>query len=250
MQDEEAKTEEKTTNIVPDVEIVVPADEPQPEGVSDAPVVEAVPEPVPAPIEPEPVVPKPIPVKETPVETPEPETAPTPEPTPPVAPEAPPVVFPIPEPPTPGPIIVEQAKPVEPTPKPTLPEPPKPTPEPIKEEPVVVPPLPEPAKSAEQGSIPQKVLDLTPAELDAARRLWATRTIHDAQKASVQARKVRVAHNTQRVERFVKKYGPTTVRTVGLELGMSTRSASTYLIELFNNGRINATGNTTARRYS
>lgn len=117
------------------------------------------------------------------------------------------------------------------------------------EEATVVVQAPEVTTSDKNG-IPQKVLDLTPDELDAARRLWASRTIHDTQKASVEARKERVRINTDRVEHFVKKYGPTTVRTVALELGMSTRSASAYLLDLANHGRLKATGTTTNRRYS
>jgi len=123
------------------------------------------------------------------------------------------------------------------------------TPKPAEPQPIVQPKLiPEPPKGV--NAIPQKVLDLTPAELDAARRLWATRTIHSAQKASVQARKDKVAENLKRVEHFVKKYGPTTVRTVGLELGMSTRSASNYLIELTKARKITAEGTTIDRRYT
>lgn len=214
MQDEDTQAEEQILATKPEVEVVAPVAEPQPEQVS-----EPIPEPMPEPVT------EPIPEPETPKQPPEPEIVPEPEPTP-------PVVSVPPEPPKLEPEVAEPVKPAEPTPA-----------EPLK-------PTPEPEKQEEQGGIPQKVLDLTPAELDAARRLWATRTIHDTQKASVQARKEKVAHNMQRVEHFVKKYGPTTVRTVGLELGMSTRSASSYLIDLSKKGKIRATGSTTSRRYS
>lgn len=235
MQDENPKVEDQEQTTEPVAE-VTPSPEPQPEQVSEVPVVEPVPEPVPDPIAPEPA-PEPIPEPQTPPPTPEPDKTPPPE----TAEASPP-----PEAPKPDPVVAEPAQPVE-----TTPEPSKLTPEPPKEEPVVASPTPQsPEPAVGKDGIPQKVLDLTTAELDAARRLWASRTIHDTQKASVLARKDRVEQNMRRVEHFVKKYGPTTVRTVGLELGMSTRSASTYLIELFNNGRINATGNTTARRYS
>lgn len=237
MQDDESKIEDQPIVTEPVAE-VTPSPEPQPEQVSEVPVVEPIPEPVIEPTPPEQIT-EPTPEPQTPPPTPEPEPTPIVEPTPPVAPETPPVASVPLQPPT-----VEQ---VTPEPVPPI----EPTPEQPKEEPVVASPTPQsPEPAVVKDGIPQKVLDLTPEELDAARRLWASQTIHDTQKKSVQARKDRVEQNMQRVEHFVKKYGPTTVRTVGLELGMSTRSASSYLIDLSKKGKIQATGQTTTRRYS
>jgi hypothetical protein len=196
----------------------------------------------------------PAPQSETPINTTE--SAPEPEPAPEEI-EPPAEMAPAePEPPKlpDGPVVptAEDAPAVSKAEEPVvIPVPPVPEPSSLQpaEEATVVEQVPE-VTAPDKNGIPQKVLDLSPDELDAARRLWASRTIHDTQKASVEARKERVRTNTDRVEHFVKKYGPTSVRTVALELGMSTRSASAYLVGLANQGKLKATGTTTNRRYS
>jgi hypothetical protein len=244
MQDEDTKVGEEIVTVpveevtppvvqpVPVAESVVtpdpvlapePTSEPIPEP-SPEPVVESLPESAPEPIyEP---IPEPAPVTEVPVVVPKSEPV--------IAPEKAPLLAP-----TPLPVVVEPVAPkVEPEAVRPVEEKPVETPAPVSEAP------------KEQGGIPQKVLVLTPEELDAARRLWASRTIRETQKVSVQARKEKVTENLKRVEHFVKKYGPTTVRTVGLELSMSSRSASAYLMTLASQGKIQVTGATTSRRYS
>ena len=227
MQDEDEKDEVQAEPIV---ETVAPNEEPQPEQVSEVPVVEVIPEPVHEPIAPEPVA-EPVPETETSPPTPELETVPEPEPTPLVASEAPPVVVTPPELPKPEPTPVGAPKPPE-----TIPvEPPKPT--------------PQPESPKEQGGIPQKVLDLTPAELDAARRLWITKNIHSLQKLSTKARHTRRLDLLNEVESFVHANAPVKLSKVAYELNISEPKASDYLRILVNSGRIKATGNTSNRIY-
>jgi|GEM_PF-6280846 len=228
MQNENPKVEDQEQTTEPVAE-VKPSPEPQPEQVSDTPAVEPNPEPFPEPTVPEPT-PEHTPAPETPPPTPEPEQAPIVEPTPPPPDTA--EVSPPPEPPKP-----EITPAVPPKPPDAVPaEPPKPEPQ------------PEPPK--ELGGIPQKVLDLTPQELDAARRLWITKNIHSLQKLSTKARHTRRLDLLNQVESFVHANAPVKLSKVAYELNISEPKASDYLRILVKSGRIKATGQTTSRRYS
>ncbi len=237
MQDDESKIEDQPIVTEPVAE-VTPSPEPQPEQVSEVPVVEPIPEPVIEPTPPEQIT-EPTPEPQTPPPTPEPEPTPIVEPTPPVAPETPPVASVPLQPPT-----VEQ---VTPEPVPPI----EPTPEQPKEEPVVASPTPQsPEPAVGKDGIPQKVLDLTPAELDAARRLWITKNIHSLQKLSTKARHTRKLDLLNEVESFVHANAPVKLSKVAYELNISEPKASDYLRILVKTGRIKAQGQTTSRRYS
>ena len=238
MQDDATKLEDQPLATKPVVEAVQPQPEPQPEQVIEPPVVEVAPEPTP----------EPIPEPQTPPPTPEPEPAPMADPTPPVVEETPPVVSAPSEPPTPDPVVAEPVKPAEPTPEPVPPI--ELTPEPPKEEPVAVaPPPPNPEPAVGKDGIPQKVLDLSPQELDAARRLWITNNIHSLQKLSTKARHTRKLDLLNQVESFVHANAPVKLSKVAYELNISEPKASDYLRILVKSGRIKATGQTTSRRY-
>lgn len=234
MQDDDSKDKDQPITPEPVAE-VPPSPEPQPEQVIEAPVAEPVPEPVPDPIAPEPA-PEPIPEPQTLPPTPEPELTPIVVSTPP-QPETPPVASVPLQPPT-----VEQ---VTPEPVPPI----EPTPEQPKEEPVVVPP-PTPEPAVGRDGIPQKVLDLSPQELDAARRLWITKNIHSLQKLSTKARHTRKLDLLNEVESFVHANAPVKLSKVAYELNISEPKASDYLRILVKTGRIKAQGQTTSRRYS
>ncbi len=225
MQDDESKVEDQPIAPGPIAEVVPPTPEPQPEQVVEPPVAEVTPEPVP----------EPIPEPQTPPPTLEPDKTPPPE----TAEASPP-----PEAPKPDPVVAEPAQPVE-----TTPEPSKPTTEPSKEVPAVAPPPTNLEPAVGKSGIPQKVLDLTPAELDAARRLWITKNIHSLQKLSTKARHTRRLDLLNEVESFVHANAPVKLSKVAYELNISEPKASDYLRILVKTGRIKATGQTTSRRY-
>lgn len=230
MQDESGNIEEQALTEEPVVELI-------PEQVSEAPVVEPTSEPVPEPIAPEPI-PGHIPAPETPPPTPEPEIVPEPEPTPLVAPT-------LPEPPATDTVVSEPAKPADPTPEPS-----KPAEEPTKDEPVIVPPpVTEPEKPVGKNAIPQKVLDLTPTELDAARRLWAMQNIKSAQAKSAHVRTARRDELFKEIEKYIKSNYPVTLSMIAYHANISPRKASDYLRILVHSNRIQATGATTSRCY-
>jgi hypothetical protein len=250
MQDDEVKVEPQPAVEGPEAEVAPPTPEPQPEQVIEVPVAETAheSEPIPESKAPEPTL-EPTPVPETPPPTPEPEQAPIAELTPPVATEPPPVLVEVKveEVPTPTPGLT----PVEPSkhPDPATVEPPKPTPEPPKEEPVVAPPPPTPEPEAGMNGIPQKVLDLTPEELDAARRFWISNNIRSIQKLSTKARHTRKLDLLNEVESFVHSNAPVKLSKVAYELNISEPKASDYLRLLTKANRIKAIGNTTNRYY-
>jgi hypothetical protein len=217
MQDEDGKIEEEVA-AEPEVEAI----EPQPEQVGEPPV--DTPEPKPVAEE--------VPVVETPPTAAEPEIVTELEAAPPVAPETPPVVVTPPEPSKPEPTLVEPPKPPEPTPV-----------EPAKPE-----PLPDPPNN--KDGIPQKVLDLTPEELAAATRLWASRTIHDAQAKSVHVRRVAYERQLEEVVKFVKANAPVSVADIALKFGLTRKSVYNYTTSLLKQGRIKGEGQTSRRVFS
>lgn len=206
------------TEPVPVAEPVVTSD-PVPEPIPE-PVVESLPEPVPE------AIPVPEAVPEVPVVVHEPEPVATPE-------EAPPIVS------TPPPVVDE---PVVPKAEPEAAKP-------VEEKSVEPPaPIPEPPKNT--NGIPQKVLDLTPYELDAARRLWAMQNIKSVQAKSAHDRTVRRDALLREIQSYIKSNSPATLSMIAYHANISPRKASDYLRILTKAKRIQATGATTSRRYS
>jgi predicted transcriptional regulator len=234
MQDEVG--EEQKTKVAEEVvpEVVETLPEPAPEVVS-----EPIPEPAPPPT-PEPVA-EPVPIIEEPTATPTLEETAT-EATPALEPETLPVVVPTP------PVVVEPV--IEPEPEKAPVSTPEPTPEQPKEEPVIVTPPPVLESPKDTGGIPQKVLDLTPEELDAARRLWATQNIKSVQAKSAHDRTARRDALLREIERYIKSNPPATLSMIAYHANISPRKASDYLRILVKSKRIKATGATTSRRYS
>lgn len=106
-------------------------------------------------------------------------------------------------------------------------------------------------KAPEQiDGIPQKVLDLTPEELDAARRLWAKEHISAAQKKANDSRHARMLERMNEIEAYIKNHPNATVREVALEMNLSEKLTSGYLQKLVKAGRVRARGNTNNRRYN
>lgn len=234
-----AKDEEKEIIVAAET-APVPAQE-TPEAQAETPLPEPAPEPAPVPEIPVEVAPAPTP-------PPEPETPPvieeptqTPEPTPPIAPT--------PELAEPPKATVED-NPKEPVKAPeatpiTQPAPESPAPEPLEP----TPPSPLPPSPSEKG-IPQKVLDLTPEELDAARLLWARQHIGEAQKQANRNRHARMLKRMAEIEKFVKANPGCTVHEVSLEVALAQKLTSGYLQKLVHEGRVTASGNTGSRRFS
>lgn len=117
----------------------------------------------------------------------------------------------------------------------------------------VVPPsktIAEVPKVESVSTVPQKVLDLSPAELDAARRLWANQNI-----ATVQAKSARDRHEKRevllaKIQKYAKSHSPTTLNSIAYENNISKRKASDYMRILVSSGRVQASGKTTSRTYS
>lgn len=233
-------------------EETAPTPLPEPEtSPSDTPA-EPTPQPASQP-EPPPHVEEPAPVPETtvPVQEPSPEP-PAPEPkietppaveepalqpgtTPPVA-STPPITH-IPEP-IPG--KKEEYEPVS-TPAPQVEE--SSPSEPQAE-------VPTPAEPEQVSDIPQKVLDLTPEELDAARRLWAREHIAGAQKQANKSRHERMVSRMAEIEKVVKNNPSSSIHEIANKVKLSEKLTSGYVEKLVHARRITATGQTNNRRYS
>ncbi|MBP6961949.1 hypothetical protein KBB49_00220 [Candidatus Saccharibacteria bacterium] len=199
------------------------------------------------------------------------------------APEPPPTPTPAP---TPEPEIVPQPtiEPPQPTPEPIVeepvpaPEPPKP---PVKDEPVdktedrstkveddagseskvestlpvveippttpvVVPAVHDPKYLKD---IPQKVLELTAEEINAARLLWAREHIGTAQAQANRSRTARMNERMSEIEKIVRGKPQISVHEIAKSVGLSEKLTSGYLQKLVHGGRLQATGNSWNRRF-
>ena len=96
----------------------------------------------------------------------------------------------------------------------------------------------------------QKAAQLTEAELEAARRLWAKQHIGQAQKKSNESRHARMLERMNELEKLVKAKPNATVHELANKMNLSERLTSGYLQKLVHAGRIKASGNTNSRRYS
>ncbi len=188
-----------------------------------------------------------------------------------------PVVTPPPTP-EPEPIIVEPT-----LPPPPAPEPPKP---PVKDEPVAeepvdktedrstkveddagsepkvestlpvveTPPTTPPIAPAVHDpkytkDIPQKVLELTPEEINAARLLWAREHIGAAQAQANRNRTARMNERMSEIEKIVRGKPQISVHEIAKSVGLSEKLTSGYLQKLVHGGRLHATGNSWNRRF-
>jgi len=139
---------------------------------------------------------------------------------------------------------VESATPPQTVPNSTLVEPTEAHPlEPVQAAPSI--PTPEPP-----SGMPQRVLDLTPAELDAARRLWANQNITTVQAKSARDRHKKREALLAKIQKYVKSYAPTSLNSIAYENNISKRKASDYMRILVSSGRVQAIGKTTSRTYS
>jgi hypothetical protein len=213
----EPETQEPVTEPVtlPEPELPAPPAEEPPSPPSPEP------EPAPAPI------PAPIPV-------PEPLAEPVPEPVPEPVIEAPPVVD-TPSQVTDKPVLRDT--PIAPVAEPTLP---------VAPTPPIAPVLHDPKYTKD---IPQKILELTPEEINAARLLWARENIADAREQSFKNRREHMNQMNAEVEAIVKANPQTTTRDIALEMSISEKSASGYLYRLVKAGRIKSSGNSHNKRY-
>ena len=195
-----------------------------------SPAIEPQSEPEPAPM-PEPTPEPPSPSTEEPVSAPAPPPDPIPEPAPvPAQPE-----------PTPAP----ERKPAEAAEPPTAKEVPK------ADKPKEASVEEENAEPPEYGNgIPKKVLDLTPEELDAARRLWAKEHIGEAQKKANESRHKRMIERMSEIETYIKRHPNVTVHEISQEVNLSQKLTSGYLQKLVKAGRVEASGATNNRRFT
>jgi hypothetical protein len=195
-------------------------------------------------------------IPETPIkiETPPPEPAAAPVPDVPM--QTPEIPVPIVEAPQPAPAPLEVPSPtIEPVVE-TAPQAPAPlkqeAPAVVDEEkPVETPPTAPATHDPEiTDGIPKKVLDLTPQELDAARRLWAREHLPQAQKKANESRHARMLERMKEIEKVVKANPNTTVHEVANNVGLSEKLTSGYLQKLVHADRISASGHTNNRRFS
>jgi hypothetical protein len=216
--------------------------------------VPQIPEPAPSPPQ-EP--PQPEPAKEPPAQE-------QPEETPAQAPAPPPT-------PAPEPIIEEpqELPPLQEVPSAPVPEKPPVKDEPEAEEPKlettppVVPPPPPIAETLPATpplvpavhdpkytkDVPQRVLELTAEEINAARLLWARENIGQAQKQANRNRTARMNKRMDEIEAIVKARPQTTVHTIANEMQLPQKTTSSYLQKLVHTGRIRASGKTHDRRF-
>lgn len=106
------------------------------------------------------------------------------------------------------------------------------------------------AESQPVNGIPQKILDLTPEELDAARRLWAREHIAEAQKQANKNRHARMMSRMAEIEKVVKQHPSSSIHEIANKVQLSEKLTSGYVEKLVHAGRLRAEGNTTNRRYS
>ncbi|MDO8265646.1 MAG: hypothetical protein Q7T41_01735 [Candidatus Saccharibacteria bacterium] len=248
-----APLEPPQTPIVEETPAPEPALEPQVQEPAKEPPAQEQPE-EPAPTPPPPPAPEPIPEPAPQVEVvppPTPESIPTP---PiievPIAPPAPPP-DPIPEPPKPEekPTPVKE-EPATKEPKVETPPPVVPTAPPIAETPPptlpIAPAIHDPKYTKD---IPQKVLELTPEEINAARLLWAREHIAGAQIQANKNRNARMNRRMDEIEKIVKAKPQISVHEIANGIQLSQKLTSGYLQKLVRAGRIHATGNTNSRRF-
>lgn len=97
--------------------------------------------------------------------------------------------------------------------------------------------------------VPQRVLELTAEEINAARLLWARENIGQAQKQANRNRNARMNKRMDVIEAFVKTNPQTSVRLISNAVQLSQKLTSSYLQRLVRAGRIHATGKTQNRRF-
>lgn len=218
---------------------------------AEEPIIETPPQPPetsPIP-EPEPIPEPPAPPQvEEPVAEPTPPPAPEPEPIIEKPPELPPLQevpsVPVPEKP-PVKDEPEAKEPETPTTPPLAPTPPPPAETPPST-PHLAPAVHDPKYTKD---VPQRVLELTAGEINAARLLWARENIGQAQKQANRNRTARMNKRMDEIEAIVKARPQTTVHTIANEMQLPQKTTSSYLQKLVHTGRIRASGKTHDRRF-
>jgi predicted transcriptional regulator len=98
--------------------------------------------------------------------------------------------------------------------------------------------------------IPQKVLELTAEEINAARLLWGREHIAAAQAQGNRNRRARMNGRMDAIEKLIKTEHMSTTHAIAGGVRLSEKLTSSYLQKLVHAGRIKATGNSSNRRYS
>lgn len=174
------------------------------------------------------------------------------------------------------PDLAPPPEPIEPDPQQTLPEPvPAPTPPSARLEPAPEPPAdtvptaapitPEPQKSSPaqappgssteesipntQDTVPSAVLNLSDEELKIAAALYLKKNQIAISQKGVKARQNTMHKNMEAIRSYIRQHGPSPLPRIAKHCNITPGTTSSYLRRLLAQGRIQAAGHGTTRRY-